>query len=64
MTGADLTAAATNWLQVNIKHNGSSATLFLVTGVQLEIAEAATDYERQFAKDELEDCKRYFQRIC
>lgn len=63
MTGADLTAAATNGLQVTIKHNGSGTTLFLVTGVQIEIAEAATDYERQFAKDELEDCKRYFQRI-
>jgi len=60
MTGADLTAAATNGLQVTIKHNGSGATLFLVTAVQLEIAEAATDYERQFAKDELEDCQRYF----
>lgn len=60
MTGADLTAAVTNGLVITIKHNGSGNTVFLLTGCQLEISEAATDFERLSFGEELMLCQRYY----
>ena len=60
MTGADLTAAVTNGLVVNIKHNGSGTTAFLLTGCQLEISESVTDFERRSFGEELLLCQRYY----
>ena len=60
MTGADLTAAVTNGLTVNIKHNGSGTTAFLLTGCQLEINETVTDFERRDVGEEQQRCFRYY----
>ena len=59
MTGADLTAAVTNGLQVTIKHNGSGNTVFLLTGCQLEINETVTSFELRSVGEELLLCQRY-----
>lgn len=59
MTGADLTAAVTNGLTVNIKHNGSGATAFLLTGCQLEINDSVTPFENRTIGEELALCQRY-----
>jgi len=63
MTGADLTAAVTNGLTVNIKHNGSGTTAFLLTGCQLEINDAVTPFEHRSHGEELALCHRYYNRL-
>ena len=62
-TGATLTSAAGNGLQVTIKHNGSGTTAFLLTGCQLEISESVTPFEHRSVGEELALCKRYYQRV-
>ena len=62
MTGADLTTAVTNGLVVTIKHNGSGATLFLITGIQLEISSQVTPFENRSVGEELSLCQRYFHK--
>jgi hypothetical protein len=61
MTGADLTTAVTNGLAINIKHNGSGTTAFLITGVQLEIGKL-TPFEHRSFGEELALCQRYFEK--
>jgi len=36
---------------------------FLLTGVQLEVGDTATDFEHRTFGDELQRCRRYFQKI-
>ena len=62
MTGADLTTAVTNGLVVTIKHNGSGATVFLITGIQLEISSQVTPFEHRTIGEELQLCSRYYWR--
>ena len=61
-TGATLTSAAGNGVQVTIKHNGSGTTAFLLTGCQLEISESVTPFEHRFVGEELTLCQRYFYK--
>ena len=63
ITGATLTSAAANGIQIGIRHNGSGTTAFLLTGCQLEISESVTPFEHRFVGEELTLCMRYFQRV-
>jgi len=61
-TGATLTSAAGNGVQVTIKHNGSGTTAFLLTGCQLEISELVTPFEHRSVGEELSLCQRYYHQ--
>ena len=62
-TGATLTSAAGNGVQVTIKHNGSGTTAFLLTGCQLEISELVTPFEHRSFGEELQLCQRYYEQV-
>ena len=41
----------------------ATSNTFLLTGVQLEVGDTATDFEHRTFGDELQSCQRYFQKI-
>ena len=47
--------------QVNLADSTSNE--FYLTGVQLEVGDKATDFEHRSYADELQRCKRYFQKV-
>jgi len=63
ITGAELTTAVTNGVQITIKHNGSGTTAFLLTGCQLEISDSVTDFEHRLYGEELTLCQRYYELL-
>lgn len=58
VTFTNLPAQAANGLALNFKTPSSSAVVFLITGVQLEVGEA-TPFEHRSFGDELARCHRY-----
>jgi hypothetical protein len=67
--GTNQQATANTWTSGNVRRvsgtvrlmNTSSAT-WQITGVQLEVGSTATPFERRLFGQELDNCKRYFQK--
>ena len=46
-----------------VNHADSTSNSILITGVQIELGDKATDFEHRSFGEELELCKRYFERM-
>ena len=60
VTFTNLPAQAANGLALNFKTPSSSAVVFLITGVQLEVGNAASPFEHRSYGEELIQCQRYY----
>ena len=56
-------ANSNNEMPNQTNHAGADGNQFLLTGIQMEIGDAATDFEHENFSDELRRCKRYFQYV-
>jgi|9_EtaG_2_1085328.scaffolds.fasta_scaffold15609_2 hypothetical protein len=69
--GSDYTGSpiATTWASNTNRVTGqtnfldSTSNELYITGVQLEVGDTATDFEHRTFADELDKCKRYFEKI-
>ena len=57
------TANSNNEMPNQTNHAGADGNQFLLTGIQMEVGDAATDFEHEYFSDELRRCKRYFQYV-
>ena len=59
------TYSTTNWVEPSTTDAVITTTnaTFLLTGVQLEVGDTATDFEYRTVKDELAACQRYFYQF-
>ena len=63
LTFTSLPTEVANGLQLTIKSNGSGSVVYLITGIQLEVGSQATAFEHRSFGEELQLCKRYFERM-
>ena len=47
----------------NVNMADSTDNEFLITGIQFEVGEVATDFEHRLVRQELADCQRYYCRL-
>ncbi len=56
-------ASSNNEMPNQTNHAGEDGNQFLLTGIQMEVGDSATDFEHENFSDELRRCKRYFQYV-
>ena len=68
-SGTNFNATANTWTGSNVRRTtnqvnwcGTSSRTFYLTGVQLEVGDAATEFERREYGSELIMCQRYFEK--
>ena len=56
-------ASSNNEMPNQTNHASADNNRFLLTGIQMEVGDSATDFEHENFSDELRRCKRYFQYV-